>query len=127
MKSKTVFGVAFLIAGLICLGAAMPAHAYAIYNHVDHEVCVAIGAGGCNFYVGSHDHHNGEHGSGLRDAAVFWNTSGGLCMGSGRFDIPKGGFIRIYKHEVKIYNHHNKHLRSKGIHRTECPSYYHLL
>ena len=114
-----------LLAILLLLPAGM-AHAYAIYNHVGHEVCVSTGGGDCDFTVGSHGHHNGEHGSGLNDAVVYWK-SGDHCKGSGRFDIPKGGFIRIYEHEVKTYNHHNKHLRSKGIQRIDCPTHYMLL
>lgn len=116
---KTLMLVMLCAATLLTAGSAQ---AFAVYNHLDHRVCVNTGGGGCDFTVSGHGHHNGEHGSGLNHATVYWKTHG-HCEGSDRFDIPKGGFIRIYEHEVKIYNHHNKHLSSKGIQRMDCPQY----
>ena len=110
--------IAMIAAALLL--AAGSAHAYAIYNHVGHKVCVNTGGQGCDFTVSGHSTHNGKHGAGLKNVSVLWKKHG-HCYGSDNFDIPKSGFIRIYEHEVKIYNHHNKHLRTKGIHRVDCP------
>ena len=117
MKALTI--ASLCLAALLAAGSA---HAYAIYNHTDHKVCISTGGEGCDFYVSGHSKHNGEHGAGLKDASVIWKKHGD-CYGRDGIDIPKGGFIRIYDHEIKIYNHHNKRLHTKGTHSVDCPNY----
>ena len=113
---KKLLSVLLCAAALLIVPAA--AQAYAIYNHSDHDVCIYSG-GFCNFTVKSHSTYNGAHGAGLDNVQAGWKK-GDKCYGSDTFSIPKGGFIRIYNNEVKIYNHQNEHLSTKGIHHTDC-------
>ncbi len=111
----------------LCLAVLLlagTAHAYAIYNHVNHQVKVYADNGSAieGFIVPSNGVHNGEPGSGLKHAWVQWTVHQTENHYSPKFNIPDGGFIRIYENEVKIYDRHNKHLRSKGITCEGCLS-----
>lgn len=117
---------------LILLAAALllvpaSASAYAIYNHVDHKVCVQTPGAEffliCNFTISANGTHNGKHGSGLGTHCVQWKGEG-KCWLSQNFKIPKGGYARIYKHEVKIYEHNDQHIDTKAVHwadPSDCP------
>ena len=115
-----------LIAALalfICLGAAGTAQAYAIYNHVDHKVCVATEwtYSICKFEISAHSTHNGGHGDSLSHAYVTWYLGHGKCRTNNEdFTIPDGGYARIYKHEVKIYKHNGTHIDTKKISKVKC-------
>lgn len=119
MKSMLI--ALFCGAALLLTGSA---HAYAIYSHVDHEVCaqdkLSAGMGGCDFQISPNGKHNGAHGSGLKHYRMVW-ASGSNCRGSDFFDIPDGGYARIYNDVVKIYKHDGKHVGDKGVSRCQCP------
>ncbi len=111
-----------LFLSLALLLPAGAAQAFAVYNHVDHSVDVTKDwrMGVPLFTVGPMGTYNGEHGAGLDNVYVWWTTDKFKCYGSENFSLPKGGFARIYKNEVKIYDHQNKHLRSAGISASPC-------
>lgn len=77
-------------AALLTAGAA---HAWAGYNHVDHEVCVKISWSDpfktCQYKISPHDKLNGEHGAGLNRVKMIWKVGGNaLCRGNpSSFDI----------------------------------------
>jgi hypothetical protein len=111
----------------LCLGAALflatSAQAYAIYNHSDHTACITkwYNLFNCHVKVAKHSDHNGPHGAGLNGVNVVWSTNNNMCYSTDQgFDIPKGGYIRIYNHEVKIYDHHDNHKKTIGISGVEC-------
>ncbi|MCB2227878.1 MAG: hypothetical protein KQH53_14460 [Desulfarculaceae bacterium] len=114
-----------LLAIALLLPAGM-AQAYAIYNHVDYEVCVgtlgsAFSFKDCKFTIPAHGKHNGGHGDSLSHVLVMWYPHRFVCMSNGeRFSIPKGGYARIYPHEVKVYKHDGKHVDTKSIGRGYC-------
>lgn len=116
---KSLLIVSLCVAVLLLAGNA---HAFAVYNHVDTKVDVTKDwrMAFPIFTVGPNETYNGEHGAGLDNVYVWWASKGALCHGSDNFSIPKGGFARIYKNEVKIYDHQNKHLRSVGISASTC-------
>lgn len=103
-----------LFFALLCAGillAAASAHAYAVYNHASHSVCVMThpvrSMGHCKFFVDPHSHHNGSHGSGL-DGAYFqlWTNDGKVISSTTvEADIPKGGFARVYNDRVEVWKH----------------------
>ncbi len=105
----------------VLLLAAGSAHAYAVYNHVGHRVCVHTGGLGCDFTVGGHDSHSGKHGAGLKNVSVVYKKHGHCYGNSDSFDIPEGGYIRIYDHKVRVYKHSGEHTHTKGIDRIDCP------
>ena len=114
-----------IMIGLLCAAALMlagTAHAFAVYNHVDHEVDVTKNwhMGFPIFKVQANGTYNGEHGAGLDNVYVYWVSKKWECYASENFSIPKGGFARIYKGEVKIYDHQNKHLRSVSVSIQQC-------
>jgi len=113
-----------LMIAMLCaaaLLAAGTAHAYAIYNHSDQKACITkwYNIFNCHVTVDPHSTHNGEHGAGLKDVWVCWDK-GTHCYSSGKFSIPKGGYIRIYNHELKIYDHHDEHKDTKAISQVDC-------
>lgn len=106
---KTMF--AFLAAIAVLLAAAQ-ADAYAIYNHTDYTVCVYTYSS-CNFKVHPHSHHNGAHGSALKNVCMEYRKGKHgncyhACPGEDVWDIPAGGYARVWKHEVKVYKHDGK-------------------
>lgn len=111
---------ALLLSALLLTAAT--AHAFAVYNHVDATVDVTKDwrMGVPLFKVGPKGTYNGKHGAGLDSVYVWWIADKLTCYGSDNFSIPKGGFARIYKSEVKIYDHQNKHLRSAGVGKAPC-------
>ena len=115
---KFMTAVLLLGASLLLAGSAQ---AYAIYNHADHKACVSkwYSIVTCHITVDKHSTYNGEHGAGLKGINVGWEADN-TCYTSDKFDIPKGGYIRIYNHEVKIYNHHDKHEKTKDIYNGDC-------
>lgn len=119
-----------LIIVLLCLSALLvagTAHAFAIYNHVGHGVCaqkkIDVLVGSCDFTISPNGTHNGAHGSGW-SGRVVWATSRDNCRGTGYFDIPDGGYARIYNDVVKIYKHDDRQVDSKGVSNSDCPSPY---
>ena len=123
---KRLLIVALCLAALL---AATSAHAYAIYNHVDHEVCVAtvwtdlFSSKNCKYIIPAHSTHNGGHGDNISHVYVSWRVSRKKCMGNYfGFSIPHGGYARIYNHEVKVYKHDGKHTETKKITAGPCES-----
>jgi len=119
---KTMMIVMLCAASLVLPASAQ---AYAIYNHVDHKVCVQNFGdqwlGDCLYSISAHGKHNGKHGAGLHNVFVSYKT-GHKCRGTKKkFSIPKGGFARIYDNEVKIYKHDGKRVDRKSIHECDCP------
>ncbi|MBU1274081.1 MAG: hypothetical protein KJ720_01770 [Proteobacteria bacterium] len=117
-----------LILALLCgavLLLAGSAHAFAIYNHVGHEVCAQkkldVLVGSCSFMIPPNGHHNGAHGSGWSGGRVVWATGSDSCRGTDYFDIPDGGYARIYNGEVKIYKHDDKQVGSRDVSGCDCP------
>ena len=110
-----------LLCAAALLLAAGSAHAYAIYNHSDQKACITkwYDIFNCYVTVDPHSTYNGEHGAGLKHVWVGW-TKDEHCYTSSRFSIPKGGYIRIYNHELKIYDHHDKHKGTKAIPQVAC-------
>lgn len=115
--------MAVLLSSAVLL-TAVTAHAFAVYNHVNHQVKVFSDSGSAigGFIVPSNGVHNGEPGSGLKHAWVQWTVHQTENHYSPKFNIPDGGFIRIYENEVKIYDRHDRHLRTKGITCEGCLS-----
>lgn len=118
-----------LIIALGCLLAvlllAAPAQAYAIYNHVDRDMCVQtslnVTFNTCKFTIPPNGKHNGERGAGLDHAYVLYIVKGDNCRGNDvPFDIPKGGFVRVYYDVVKIYKHDGKEVGRKGVSDCQC-------
>lgn len=114
-----------LLIALLCAAALLipaAAHAFAVYNHVDCTVSVTKNwhMGVPIFTVPAHGTHNGEQGAGLDNVYVWWVGSKAACYGSENFSIPKGGFARIYKSNVKIYDHQNKHLHTVSVSKQPC-------
>ena len=107
---------ALIILVLAMLLAAGEAWAYAVYNHTNHKICILnwYSTGGCRFEVEPHSTYNGEHGAGLKRIWVFYNGKENNWE-SGELSIPDGGFIRVYEHEVKIYDHKNNQTGSSTI------------
>jgi len=110
---KALLIVSLCLAALLAAGAA---HAYAIYNHTDHKVCIAhwYSMSGCDIKVSPHSTKNGEHGAGLSRVWASYHSKGNNYQ-SYEFSIPKGGYARIYNSKVKIYNHHDKHEKTVDI------------
>ena len=107
---------------LLCAGfllAANSAHAYAVYNHAGHSVCVKThrvrNMGHCKFFVDAHSTHNGPHGASLDDAWFQLWTNGGDVIRSTTVPayIPKGGFARVYNDHVEIWKHCDHCKRSR--------------
>jgi len=108
---------------LLAIALLLPAglaHAYAIYNHTDHKVCIShwYSMSGCDIKISPHSTHNGEHGAGLSRVWASYHTKENNYQ-SYEFSIPKGGYARIYDREVKIYNHHDKHEKTVDIEITD--------
>lgn len=116
-----------LFIALLAISLLLPAgmaQAWAIYNHVDKEVCLqdrtAVVVGGCRNLIRADGKLNGEHGAGLHKVRVVW-AHGKACRGTDYFDIPDGGYARIYDNDVKIYKHDGKHVGSKDTANCDCP------
>ena len=114
-----------LLCAAALLLAAGSAHAYAIYNHVGKEVCLqdrtAADFGGCRNLIKAHGTLNGKHGAGLHDVSVVW-PHGKACRGTTEnFNIPDGGYARVYEGEVKIYKHSGKHIHTRSTRNCGCP------
>ncbi|MCB2227870.1 MAG: hypothetical protein KQH53_14420 [Desulfarculaceae bacterium] len=112
--------VAACLAVLLTAGTAQ---AYAIYNHVDHEICVASAASAffaaCKFTIPPHGKHNGSHGSGMKNQGMIWHSSG-TCRCVAVFDIPDGGYARVYNEVVKVYKHNGKHVAEHDVYDCDC-------
>ena len=112
-----------LLAISLLLPAGM-AQAFAIYNHVGHEVCVStewtpVFFKSCKFKIPAHSTHNGGHGDSLSHAYVGWKEGDDKYMSNlDDFDIPHGGYARIYEGVVKVYKHDGKHIESRKITNT---------
>ena len=99
---------------------ASSAQAYAVYNHVDHDVCLNKWySTSCHIKVRADSHYNGEHGAGLSSVWASWHA-GEKCYLSDKFSIPKGGYARIYKDEIKIYKHDGGHKKSASVELGDC-------
>lgn len=114
-----------LIALALILGSALflagQAQAFAIYNHTDQDVCLTkwYDLFNCHITVGKQSKYNGEHGAGLDGVSAGW-SKGTYCYSSEKFDIPKGGFIRVYNTEIKIYDHENHHKNTLHLDKVDC-------
>lgn len=116
---------ALLIVSLLAavLFAANSAQAYAIYSHVDHEICVCTEASAffaeCKFTIPPNGTHNGEHGSGLKKHAMIWTTPKS-CRCVAVFNIPDGGYARVYDDVVKVYKHDNNQVDAHSVYNCDC-------
>ncbi|MCB2193338.1 MAG: hypothetical protein KQI62_17325 [Deltaproteobacteria bacterium] len=119
---KKVFIALLAAAPLLPAGLA---HAWAIYNHVDKEVCLqdrtAEAVGGCRNLISADGKLNGEHGAGLHKVSVVWAHSKSCRGTTENFDIPDSGYARVYDNEVKIYKHDGKHVDTVQTHDCGCP------
>lgn len=119
---KRTMAIVFALAFLLAAGTA---HAYAVYSHVDKKVCVLDRAeyvfGGCKFWIDPDGHHNGAHGSGLKGYKAIWWVGTDKCRGSDYFDIPDGGYAKIYNDKIDIYKHDNQHVGTKSVGSCSCP------
>lgn len=105
--------ILFALLSLGILLSAGTVHAFAIYNHVGHRVCVTTGSfteifTKCKFHVSSNGTYNGGHGDGLDHARVQWkygSSMNDVACTHDRIDIPNGGYARIYNDKVKVYSH----------------------
>ncbi len=117
---KSLMITIFCAAVLLSAGSA---HAYAIYSHVDHEICVATKVsaffGACTFTIRAHGHHNGAHGSGLKNHGMIWQSPG-TCRCVAIFDIPDGGYARVYDEKVEVYKHSGKHVATHDVYDCDC-------
>jgi len=111
---------------LLCAAALLTAgsaQAYAIYSHVDHEICVATEAsaffGACKFTIPPNGTHNGAHGSGLKKHAMIW-TAPSSCRCVAVFNIPDGGYARVYNDVVKVYKHDGKQVGDEEVYNCDC-------
>jgi len=113
--------IALLLATALLLPAS--AQAYAIYNHVDHEICVGTKAsaffGFCTFTIRAYGHHSGAHGSGLKNHGMIWHAPK-TCRCVAVFDIPDGGYARVYDNVVKVYKHSGKQVASHDVYNCDC-------
>ncbi|MCF8043347.1 MAG: hypothetical protein K9K65_10040 [Desulfarculaceae bacterium] len=102
--------------------AAGSAQAYTVNNTSDHTACVANGfnLGNCIVKVSKHSSYNSKHDAGLDGVTVGWKDRYGNCHWSNKFNIPKGGHIRIYNNEVHVYNQHDKRQRTLLIDTYSC-------
>ena len=118
---KYIISLAFLAA----VFWAGPALAFAVYNHVDKEVCVqSLGnevLGDCYFRIPASGTKNGAKGSGLDNVRAYWFSSETKCKGSGNFSIPKSGYARIYNGTVDIYNKKDEKVGSSHVESMTCP------
>lgn len=116
-----------LLAMAIVLSAGT-VHAFAIYNHVDHRVCVSTGSfteifKKCKFRISANGTHNGGHGDGLDHARISWKYGSGrtdVACTNDRIDIPNGGYARIYNHEVKVYSHSGQRTDVVKVIKHDC-------
>jgi len=60
-----------------------------------------------------------ENASPLKDHAMIWHGSG-TCRCVAVFDIPGGGYARVYSNVVKVYKHNGDHVESKEITYCDC-------
>lgn len=119
-----------LAIALLAISLLLPtgiAQAYAIYNHVDHEVCIqtfwSSAYENCKFLIPAHGKHNGGHGDSLSHVtAVYLVKHGKKCCRCNKegFSIPKGGYARIYPDEVNVYEHNGQFLERKDITYCDC-------
>lgn len=109
-----IFLCTLTCAALLLLAGA--AHAYAIYNHIDHTACLAhfFSMSGCDIKVHGHSTYNGEHGAGLKRVWATYSSKDKNYK-SDEFSIPDGGYARIYSRKIKIYTHHGKHVKTVSI------------
>ncbi|MCF8042531.1 MAG: hypothetical protein K9L19_09100 [Desulfarculaceae bacterium] len=121
MKSIKLIAVALLLGCSLFMAAQ--AQAYAIYNDTDKEVCINkwYNILNCHVTVGAHSKYNGEHGAGLDHVYASWSGSNQMCHTTNKFNIPKGGYIKIHDSEVKIYDHHDHHKKSMPVEEVPCP------
>ncbi|MBU4565452.1 MAG: hypothetical protein KMY53_15725 [Desulfarculus sp.] len=111
---------------LLLLGGALlaagSAQAYTVYNESDNTACIAPGfnLGDCHVKVPKHSTHTSKQDVGLDGVAVGWKDRYGNCHWSHKFNIPKGGYIKIYNYEVKVYNHNDMRQRSLLIDTYNC-------
>ena len=119
--------VMLLAAMMMLLAAPIAAQAYAIYNHMDHWLCVQTdwshNWGDCKYVVEPHGHHNGAHGSGMRHVWFTWNKGNTCHTISSATTIPKGGFARTYDDRVEIWKHCDKCTSKDHIHTRHYKKY----
>ena len=105
------------LALFVCLAAAGTAQAFAIYNHTDHHICITkwyTYVHNCHISVDPHSTYNGKHGSGISGIGAGWETKEHMYA-TDEFNIPKGGYARVYDTRVKVYKHDGKHVKTMSI------------
>ncbi|MCB2193799.1 MAG: hypothetical protein KQI62_19640 [Deltaproteobacteria bacterium] len=116
---KKIVMAMLLGAALLAAGSAQ---AYTVYNESDHTACLAdrFNLGSCLVKVPKHSTHKSKDDFGLDGVAVGWKDINGNCHWSHKFNLPKGGYIKIYNYEVKVYNHNDMRQRSLLIDTYSC-------
>lgn len=104
---KGLMVVVFCAAALLAAGTA---HAYAIYNHLDRELCVQTPRDRtihvCKYIIPAHGTYNGGHGAGLSFVFMVYKVSQeNWRENCTEINISKGGYARVYHNEVKVYKH----------------------
>lgn len=101
-----------LTSGALLCVFSVSAYAFAIYNHIGHDLCVADkfkkGFGDCNIMVRSNGTYNGAHGTGLNNVWFIYEEGkdGTTCYGTTvPADIPDGGFASATSDTVTVYRH----------------------
>jgi hypothetical protein len=119
MKAAKPLVLALLLGSLLLL--AGQAQAFTIYNHSDHKICISKNFNliKCHITVENNATFNGEKGAGLDYVWAAWQE-GNVCANTYRFSIPKGGFIRIYNQEVKIFEHNKQQKSTVPMTQQKC-------
>ena len=114
-----------VFAGLAIGLVSTPALAFAVYNHVDKEVCVqSLGneiLDDCYLRIPASGAKNGAKDAGLDNVRVYWFSSDTKCKGSDDFSVPKSGYARIYSGRVEIYNKKDEKVGSSHVSDVTCP------
>ncbi|MBU1157453.1 MAG: hypothetical protein KKH66_11315 [Proteobacteria bacterium] len=119
MKFIKLIAFALLTGSVLFITA--PAHAFAIYNESDHEVCVSKWYSVVNCYakVPAHSKFNGEKGAGLDDVWLNWSKNN-QCYTSQKLSIPKAGSAKIHNSVTKIYDRDGKQTGEVSINQVSC-------
>ncbi|MBU4565761.1 MAG: hypothetical protein KMY53_17345 [Desulfarculus sp.] len=119
MKFIKLMALALLTGSVLLVTA--PAHAFAIYNESDQEVCISKWYSVVNCYakIAPHSKFSGEKGAGLKN--VWAGRSGkDTCYCSSKFSIPEAGSAKVHGRVIKIYDRHEKQVGEVSIDQVGC-------